>query len=851
MKHYITNSFNYRVRAAWAALGLAFLLTLSSGNKAAAQVYANEPALSGTYGCINGCGSSVVTAIGQARDGSGSDGTSATLFSRKTLLNLGGSGNVYAILRFADSQLPPAGKTVYIKVDEPAVTGLVTGVLGLVGLFNDNITVQLLSGATDSQQGTNVGTAPARFVTDATGDNFYIAVTPSSSSASFNALRINVAAQPLDLVSTLTLKIYNAFYYPDGVEDACGVPVFASLGEVDGVLDVNLSDVVTTPAGAVDNDIESASGLGGGGVNLTALASLSQTLYFKKLSAPTDQAVVYLSFQTALLDVDLLNGLTIQAFNGEQSVGDPVQITNLLNANVLDLIALNGLEEDVIIPFYYTPTAPFDRITISLGSVVDLDLLGSSGIRVHGAGQVTPKPTLSSELVYQFPGATPSVTASVSTDDPIYWQGPLDSRTNLTVNPVASPAPFPIPVSANGDYVAVSVQGAGCTLNPSDSTRLRVVVLNDISDVIPAGVSGEAFPANVFVRAASTGYTITYTAATGLPAGITFNTSTGELLPNGNLPVVTQTTTYNVEVGILVNGNPTGLTLTKSILVDPKLSLPGGVFPYTMENLNSYVKNISESVSPGGSGSAVGGRTGATLEYSLTDPGARIAAVPSGFSMSANGDLNGDPSTAGEDDYDFTVYVTDGIQTASATYLLRIVDPLPVTLVAFKATAEGTTTSLSWSTSEESNSDRFDVERSQNGQLWSKIGSVKSNTESKSTKYYNYSDASPVGGKNFYRLKMVDLDETFTYSRIIEVKFENTSFVSPNPVKADENLKITLTDWSNVKTVKVINTAGKTVFESSNALSTGISTRNLAAGAYVIKIVQNDGTVLTHRFVRQ
>ncbi|KAA0989026.1 T9SS type A sorting domain-containing protein [Dyadobacter aurulentus] len=853
MKHYVTNSFNYKVRAAWAALGLAFLLTLSSGNKTFAQVYADEEGPSDIINCaLLGCGSSEVSSPGAAADGSDSDLTKATLRSWKAILGTTGS-NVYTTISFDENV--PAGKTVYVRIDPPTATGLLTNLLGIVSLFSENrITAQLRSGASAVSQGTAVATQPARIVTDATGTKFYIAVTPTSNSSTFNAVRITVAAQVLELlISEVTLNVYNAFYYEDGVEDICGVPTFASLGEVGGAgLNVSLSDAVSTPEAAVDNDIATASGLGGGGVDLTLLSSLSQTLYFKKTSAPTDQAVVYLSFQTALVNANLLNGLTIQAFNGAQSAGPATGVSNLLNANVLDLITVgDGVNAGVVIPFYYTPTLPFDRITISLGSAVNVSLLGSTGVRIFGAGQVTPKPTLSSEIVYQFSGATPSVTASVSTGDLIYWQGPLDDRTNLTANPVASPAPFPIPVSANGDYVAVSVQGAECTLNPSDSTRLRVVVLNDISDAIPAGVSGEAFPADVFIRAASDGYAVTYTTPTGLPAGIDFNTTTGELLPNGNLPVVTETTTYNVVVGILVDGNPTGLTLTKTITVDPKLSLPGGVFPYTMENLNTYVKNISESVSSGGNGSAAGGRTGATLEYSLTEPGARIAAAPSGFSMSANGDLNGDPSAAGEDDYDFTVYVTDGIQTASATYILRIVDPLPVTLVDFKATAEGTTASLSWSTSEESNSDRFDVERSQNGKVWSKIGSVKSNTESKTTQYYNYSDASPIGGRNFYRLKMVDLDETFNYSRIIEVKFENMSFVSPNPIKADENLKITLTDWSNVKTVKVINTAGKTVFESSNALSTGISTRNLAAGAYVVKIVQNDGTVLTHRFVRQ
>jgi hypothetical protein len=49
----------------------------------------------------------------------------------------------------------------------------------------------------------------------------------------------------------------------------------------------------------------------------------------------------------------------------------------------------------------------------------------------------------------------------------------------------------------------------------------------------------------------------------------------------------------------------------------------------------------------------------------------------------------------------------------------------------------------------------------------------------------------------------------------------------------------------------VVNAAGKLVFESSNALSAGINTSNLASGIYVLQVVQKDGNVLTQKFIRQ
>jgi hypothetical protein len=235
-------------------------------------------------------------------------------------------------------------------------------------------------------------------------------------------------------------------------------------------------------------------------------------------------------------------------------------------------------------------------------------------------------------------------------------------------------------------------------------------------------------------------------------------------------------------------------------------------------------------------------RTGRTLAGTL----------PSSLTLSELGVLTGTPTNSQVGTYTFDVRALNIFgQSAVASFRITIDPSLPVTLVSFDAREEGTTASLSWATSEETNSDRFDVERSQNGKVWSKIGSVKSNQESSTAKYYSFVDATPAGGKNFYRLKMVDLDETFTYSQIKEASFASNAFLSPNPIRGDETLKITLTDWSKVKQIQVINAAGKIVFAATNALSAGISTRNLTEGSYIVKVLQIDGNVLTHRFVRQ
>ncbi|GGM85447.1 hypothetical protein GCM10010967_16860 [Dyadobacter beijingensis] len=240
--------------------------------------------------------------------------------------------------------------------------------------------------------------------------------------------------------------------------------------------------------------------------------------------------------------------------------------------------------------------------------------------------------------------------------------------------------------------------------------------------------------------------------------------------------------------------------------------------------------------------------------YQVSAPGGRTLAgtLPSSITLNPNGTFSGTPATGQNGTYTFDVQATNAFgQTAIAPFTLVIENALPVTLVSFKAMAEGKTAALSWSTAEETNSDRFDIERSQNGKNWTKIGSLASHKESRVMQYYSFVDAAPLNGENLYRLKMVDLDETFSYSRIENLNFKGSSLVYPNPVGASEKLTVNVGDWSKVKAVKVVSAAGKVVFEASNALLSGISARNLAAGAYVIQVTHTDGTVTSQRFVRQ
>ncbi len=113
---------------------------------------------------------------------------------------------------------------------------------------------------------------------------------------------------------------------------------------------------------------------------------------------------------------------------------------------------------------------------------------------------------------------------------------------------------------------------------------------------------------------------------------------------------------------------------------------------------------------------------------------------------------------------------------------------LPVILVDFTAELNSDKmVGLSWQTGQESNSNYFSIERSQDGSAWTPIGTVKAAGTSNTTVDYDFTDESPAAGVNYYRLSMVDRDGRYAYS---EVKIVRTSTlvnkvtVYPNPARA-------------------------------------------------------------------
>lgn len=177
---------------------------------------------------------------------------------------------------------------------------------------------------------------------------------------------------------------------------------------------------------------------------------------------------------------------------------------------------------------------------------------------------------------------------------------------------------------------------------------------------------------------------------------------------------------------------------------------------------------------------------------------------------------------------------------------------LPVTLVSFSAKKEGAVANLSWSTSAEVNSDYFELQHSRDAKSWLLLSKFGAGSKSSSLKSYGYMQSNPAIGTNYYRLKMVDKDLSFAYSRIQELVFtkDMNLVLYPNPVI--DKVRIQADDWSEISGLALLNSQGVSFFESKGkTLSHEIDMKRFSAGIYLLQLTKTNGTTQVIKVVKQ
>ena len=186
--------------------------------------------------------------------------------------------------------------------------------------------------------------------------------------------------------------------------------------------------------------------------------------------------------------------------------------------------------------------------------------------------------------------------------------------------------------------------------------------------------------------------------------------------------------------------------------------------------------------------------------------------------------------------------------------------PMPVEFLDVNAHQKGNGINVDWSTAQEINSSHFDVEKSADGNNnWATVTSLNAAGNSSLVKKYTAFDAAPFNGTNFYRIKEVDIDGNYKYSKTVSANTNVSTTVSviANPFHGSLVVNFSGTTSQSVS-ARLIDIAGKQVASEKWSIAPGSSKKEfsnisgLQQGLYILNVSNSNGEVLyNNKVVKQ
>jgi hypothetical protein len=166
---------------------------------------------------------------------------------------------------------------------------------------------------------------------------------------------------------------------------------------------------------------------------------------------------------------------------------------------------------------------------------------------------------------------------------------------------------------------------------------------------------------------------------------------------------------------------------------------------------------------------------------------------------------------------------------------------LPIKVKNFTAQAQNdNSVLLRWVSTFEFSSYQYVIQRSNDGRTFTDIGNLQAAGNSAETINYSFSDRQMVNVAAYYRLKLVDLDGSFDYTKIIYINNGQAGLlplsVFPNPFRSEVQLKGVTASEVNRKNVKIYNSMGSEVSYRVIGGNSIIVDPSLPKGVYILRV---------------
>ena len=182
---------------------------------------------------------------------------------------------------------------------------------------------------------------------------------------------------------------------------------------------------------------------------------------------------------------------------------------------------------------------------------------------------------------------------------------------------------------------------------------------------------------------------------------------------------------------------------------------------------------------------------------------------------------------------------------------------LPIKLDFLKGHKQNNNNSLNWKVTCNSTNIAMEIERSSDAKNFKSVNAINA-THARCSQPFDFTDAQPLQGNNFYRLKMIDIDGKISYSPTVLILNGGKTFelvaLYPSLVKNETVVSIS-SEKATTLDSRITDMHGRTVKSFKQAITTGsslinVDCNNLVAGLYNYTGITADGTVKTIRFVK-
>lgn len=195
-------------------------------------------------------------------------------------------------------------------------------------------------------------------------------------------------------------------------------------------------------------------------------------------------------------------------------------------------------------------------------------------------------------------------------------------------------------------------------------------------------------------------------------------------------------------------------------------------------------------------------------------------------------------------------FINIAVPTFSSFYIHGGNNPVAVNLISFEVLRTGKINQLNWSTSQELNTASFIIEKSTDGRNFSSIGTLAATGNSNTQRNYGFTDFHPAPGINYYRLRIVDRDNSYKFSWVRSVRNEGTADVTLFPNPASERLQVQIaSDKTDKAVLSITDMSGKLLFTNTIYLAAGtniapVSMSRFQSGTYIMKVQLSEDLVV-------